>query len=175
MHFHSTPVGITGTDRVEGISFKKPDGTTYDIPCQLVFRSVGYFGLPLPGVPFDPDRGVIPVVDHRVQGGTVPVGEYAAGWIMRGPTGVIGTNRSDAKGAAATILADRDTLLARDTAAGSALDLLTERGVTYVEMDGWNAIDAAEVARGGSRSNARVKISIWDELLAAAIAQNQEL
>lgn len=171
MHFHSTPAEILGTDRVEGIRFKKPDGSTYDIECQLVFRSVGYFGIPLPGVPFDADKGVIPVIDHRVQGGTVETGEYAAGWIMRGPTGVIGTNRSDAKGAATTILADREQLLARDTTPGSALGLLDERDVTYVEMDGWNAIDAAEIAKGGTRGNARIKISIWDELMVAAAAQ----
>jgi ferredoxin--NADP+ reductase len=172
MHFHSTPAEILGTDHVEGIRFTKPDGSTYEIPAQLVFRSVGYFGIPLPGVPFDADRGVIPVVDHRVQGGTVEIGEYAAGWIMRGPTGVIGTNRSDAKGAATTILADRETLLARETDPGSALKLLDERGIDYVELDGWNAIDAAEIARGGSRGSARIKISAWDELLAAAVTQD---
>jgi ferredoxin--NADP+ reductase len=174
MHFHSTPTEIVGTDHVEAIRFKKPDGSTYEIACQLVFRSVGYFGTALAGAPFDSDKGVIPAVEHRVQGGTVPIGEYAAGWILRGPTGVIGTNRSDAKGAAATILADRDVLLARDTDAGSALRLLDERGVTYVEMDGWNAIDAAEVTKGtGARGNARVKISIWDELLAAAVVSGE--
>ena len=112
--------------------------------------------------------GVIPVDDHRVQGGNVPVGEYAAGWIMRGPTGVIGTNRSDAKGAAAAILADREVLLARDTTPGSVFKLLDERGVTAVLMDGWNAIDAAEIAKGSSRNNARIKISVLEDLLAAA-------
>jgi ferredoxin--NADP+ reductase len=168
MHFHSTPTEILGTDRVEGIRFTRPDGSTYDIPAQLVFRSVGYFGIPLPGVPFDEQNGVIPVVDHRVQGGTVEIGEYAAGWIMRGPTGVIGTNRSDAKGAATAILADRDKLEARDVTQGSVFKLLDERGVTPVLMDGWNAIDAAEIAKGGSRGNARIKIAVLEDLLAAA-------
>jgi ferredoxin--NADP+ reductase len=168
MHFHSRPLEILGTDRVEGIRLERPDGSTYEIEGELVLRSVGYLGTPLPGVPFDAAHGVIPVVDHRVQGGTVEVGEYACGWIQRGPTGVIGTNRSDAKQAAATILADRDTLLARETTPGSVLDLLRERGVNHVLLDGWNAIDAAEVARGSSRDNARIKISVLEELLAAA-------
>jgi ferredoxin--NADP+ reductase len=168
MHFHSTPTAILGTDRVEGIRFTKPDGSTYDIPAQLVFRSVGYFGIPLPGVPFDEKSGTIPVDDHRVQGGTVEIGEYAAGWIMRGPTGVIGTNRSDAKGAAAAILADRDKLQARDVTQGGVFKLLDERGVTTVLMDGWNAIDAAEIHKGGTRGNARIKIAALEELLAAA-------
>jgi ferredoxin--NADP+ reductase len=168
IHFHSTPTEILGTDRVEGIRFTKPDGSTYDIVAQQVFRSVGYFGIPLPGVPFDDKNGVIPVIDHRVQGGNVEVGEYAAGWIMRGPTGVIGTNRSDAKGAAAAILADRDVLLARETTPGSVFELLGERGVMAVLMDGWNAIDAAEILNGSSRGNARIKIAVLEELLAAA-------
>ena len=103
-----------------------------------------------------------------MQGGNVEAGEYVAGWLKRGPTGVIGTNRSDAKGAAAAILADRDVLLARDTNAGSVFKLLDERDVTAVLMDGWNAIDAAEVLKGGTRGNARIKISVLEELLAAA-------
>ena len=135
-----------------------------------MFRSVGYFGIPLPGVPFDDKSGVIPVVDHRVQGGNVEIGEYAAGWIMRGPTGVIGTNRSDAKGAATSILADRAILEARDVTPGRVFKLLDERGVTPVLMDGWNAIDAAEIARAAPEvmpaSRSRRSRSCWRRLRA---------
>ena len=171
VHFHSRPAEIVGTDRVEALRCERPDGSTYDIPAQLVFRSVGYIGTPMPGVPFDETSNVIPNDDHRVIGGCVEVGEYTCGWIGRGATGVIGTNRSDAKSAVASLLEDTDRLLAREVSAGSVDALLAERGVTFVELAGWNAIDAAEIARGVARSNARVKLAIWEELLTAAAAQ----
>ncbi|HVW80005.1 MAG TPA: FAD-dependent oxidoreductase [Mycobacteriales bacterium] len=171
LHFHSRPAEIVGTDRVEALRCERPDGSTYDIPAQLVFRSVGYLGTPMPGVPFDESNNVIPNEAHRVVGGTVEVGEYACGWIGRGATGVIGTNRSDAKGAVASLLADHDRLIAREVTEGSAMARIAERGKTPVVLAGWNAIDAAEVARGGVRGNARVKLSLWEELLTAAAAQ----
>jgi ferredoxin--NADP+ reductase len=173
VHFHSRPAAILGTDHVEALRCERPDGSAYDIPAQLVFRSVGYLGTPMPGVPFDETTNVIPNDDHRVLGGTVEVGEYACGWIGRGATGVIGTNRSDAKGAVAALLADHDRLMARDVTPGSALAHVSERGKTPVVLAGWNAIDAAEVTRGGARGNARVKLALWEELLAAAAADAQ--
>jgi ferredoxin--NADP+ reductase len=172
LHFHSRPVEIVGTDHVTALRCERPDGSTYDIPAQLVFRSVGYIGTPMPGVPFDETSNVIPNDDHRVIGGCVEVGEYTCGWIGRGATGVIGTNRSDAKAAVTALLADTDRLLARDVTAGSASALLSERGVAVVDLTGWNAIDAAEIKRGTGRGNARVKLSLWEELLEAAAAQS---
>ncbi|HVX70822.1 MAG TPA: FAD-dependent oxidoreductase [Mycobacteriales bacterium] len=171
-HFHSRPAEIVGTDRVEALRCERPDGATYDIPAQLVFRSVGYIGTPMPGVPFDETSNVIPNDDHRVIGGCVEVGEYTCGWIGRGATGVIGTNRSDAKAAVASLLADTDKLLARAVTPHSVAALLSGRGVAVVELAGWNAIDAAEVARGAGRGNTRVKLSLWEELLAAASARS---
>jgi ferredoxin--NADP+ reductase len=168
LHFHSRPAEIVGTDHVEALRCERPDGTTYDIPAQLVFRSVGYIGTPMPGVPFDETSNVIPNDDHRVIGGCVDVGEYTCGWIGRGATGVIGTNRSDAKAAVTSLLADSDKLLGRVVTPGSAATLLQERGVSVVDLTGWNAIDAAEVAKGAGRGNARVKLAIWEELLQAA-------
>jgi ferredoxin--NADP+ reductase len=126
----------------------------------------------MPGVPFDETSNVIPNDDHRVVGGCVEVGEYTCGWIGRGATGVIGTNRSDAKAAVISLLEDVDRLLARDVVPGSVDGLLAERGVTLVELAGWNAIDAAEIERGTGRGNARVKLSLWEELLTAATAQD---
>jgi ferredoxin--NADP+ reductase len=168
VHFHSRPAEVVGTDRVEALRCERPDGTTYDIPAQLVFRSVGYIGTPMPGVPFDDTSNVIPNDDHRVVGGCVEVGEYTCGWIGRGATGVIGTNRSDAKAAVTSLLADTTKLLARDVTPGSASALLDERGVSVVDLTGWNAIDAAEITRGVGRGNARVKLAQWEELLEAA-------
>ncbi|HEX3705005.1 MAG TPA: FAD-dependent oxidoreductase [Mycobacteriales bacterium] len=173
MHFHSRPAEIVGTDQVEALRCERPDGSTYDIPAQLVFRSVGYIGTPMPGVPFDETSNVIPSDDHRVRGGTVEVGEYICGWIGRGATGVIGTNRSDAKSAVTSVIADTDKLLARDVTPGSAVDLLRERGVKPVLLTGWNAIDAAEIGLGTGRGNARVKLALWEELLTAAAAQGE--
>jgi ferredoxin--NADP+ reductase len=172
LHFHSRPAQIVGTDRVEALRCERPDGTTYDIPAQLVFRSVGYIGTPMPGVPFDETSNVIPNDDHRVVGGCVEVGEYTCGWIGRGATGVIGTNRSDAKAAVTSLLADTDKLLARDVTPGSAQALLEERKVSVVDLTGWNAIDAAEIARGKGRDNARVKLALWEELLEAATSRS---
>jgi ferredoxin--NADP+ reductase len=103
-----------------------------------------------------------------VVGGCVEVGEYTCGWIGRGATGVIGTNRSDAKSAVTSLLADADKLLARDVTPGSVGSLLAERGAAVVDLTGWNAIDAAEIARGADRGNARVKLALWEEMLEAA-------
>ena len=171
VHFHSRPAELLGTDHVEALRCERPDGSTYDIPAQLVFRSVGYIGTPMPGVPFDDSTNVIPNDEHRVIGGTVEVGEYACGWIGRGATGVIGTNRSDAKGAVTSLLADHDRLMAREVTEGSAMVHVAQRGKVPVVLAGWNAIDAAEISRGGVRGNARVKLSLWEELLTAAAAQ----
>ncbi|HEX3900038.1 MAG TPA: ferredoxin, partial [Mycobacteriales bacterium] len=79
----------------------------------------------------------------------------------------------DAKGAVTSLLADHDRLMARDVTAGSAMEHVAERGKVPVVLAGWNAIDAAEITRGGVRGNARVKLSLWEELLTAAAAQAQ--
>ena len=136
------------------------------LPCGLVFRSVGYHGVELPGVPFDARSGTIPNDDGRVEPGV-----YCAGWIKRGPTGVIGTNKKDA--------AETVQLLLEDAAAGrlepkpganaAAVDaLLAERGVQVVEYHGWLEIDAVERAAGEKAGRPRVKLCTWDDLIAAA-------
>jgi ferredoxin--NADP+ reductase len=138
----------------------------------MVLRSVGYRGLPLPGLPFDDRTGVVPHESGRVLSGGRPLaGVYVAGWVKRGPTGVIGTNKSDAAETVATLLADAPTLPRapeRDPAALPAL--LAGRGVRPVEWAGWEAIDAAERALGVARGCARVKIADRETLLATAAA-----
>ena len=108
MHFHSRPAEIIGTDHVEALRCERPDGSTYDIPAQLVFRSVGYIGTPMPGVPFDEITATVPNSEGRVLGpdGAPLPGEYVAGWLKRGPTGVIGTNKSDAAASVRSLLSD---------------------------------------------------------------------
>ncbi|MFF2213501.1 FAD-dependent oxidoreductase [Streptomyces antibioticus] len=147
--------GVTGTGRFE------------DVEAQLVLRSVGYLGVPLEGLPFDAERGTVPQRDGRVlREGAVAPGEYVAGWIKRGPTGVIGTNRPCAKETAAALLADGPALLSRPVP-DDALPLLREAGVEPVGWDGWLAIERAEAALGASLGRGVVKLPDWAALWAA--------
>jgi ferredoxin--NADP+ reductase len=135
-----------------------------------LLRSVGYRGLPLPGVPFDERAGVIPHVQGRVQrDGAATTGEYVVGWIKRGPTGVIGTNKGDAKETVEALLADRDTLPRAPHRDPDAITtMLAQRGVGVVTWAGWEAIDAAEQALGAAVGRKRIKIAELQALLAAA-------
>jgi ferredoxin--NADP+ reductase len=185
LRFYASPVAIHGNGRVEAVEVVRnelvPDGRgglraqpTDDrevIPCGAVLRSVGYRGVPIPGVSFDESRGVMPNSEGRVldgSGGVVP-GLYCAGWIKRGPSGVIGTNKKDAAETVERVLDDaRAGALA---AGGSAADvdaLLSERGVEIVTQSGWEAIDAVERSLGEPLGRPRVKLVRWDELLTAA-------
>jgi ferredoxin--NADP+ reductase len=132
----------------------------------LVLRSVGYRGVALPGVPFDEGSGVIPNVEGRVLGedGEPIPGLYCAGWIKRGPSGVIGTNKKDAAETAAHVIQDADAgELPRGE--GDLAELLAARGLPYVDYAGWEAIDAHESALGAPHGRPRVKLVDWDELL----------
>jgi ferredoxin--NADP+ reductase len=173
--FHS-PVAILGDERVEGIELVRnrldaneravPTDEHETLDCGLVFRSVGYQGVALPGVPFDERSGTIPN-----EGGRVEPGVYVAGWIKRGPTGVIGTNKKDATETVQLLLEDAAAgrLEPRPDASAAAVDaLLAERGARVVEYDGWCAIDEAERAAGEKGGRPRVKFCSWEELLAAA-------
>ena len=174
--FFRSPVAILGEDRVEGIELVRneldaneravPTGEHETLACDLVFRSVGYHGVALPGVPFDERSGTIPN-----EGGRVEPGVYAAGWIKRGPTGVIGTNKKDATETVQLLLEDAAAgpLEPKPDATAAAVDaLLAERGARVVEYDGWCAIDEAERAAGERSGRPRVKLCSREELLAAA-------
>ena len=148
----------------------EPTDERETIPCGIVFRSVGYLGVELPGVPFDARRATIPNEDGRVAG-RVPAA-YCAGWIKRGPSGVIGTNKKDATETVDLLLEDaRAGLLQRGDPAATAEtveQLLVDRGVAYVTYTGWEAIDADERGRGEPHGRPRVKLVTWNELLDAA-------
>ena len=185
LRFRVSPVAILGEDRVEGVEVVRnrleadADGQVRAvateerevIPCQIVFRSVGYRGVSLPGVPFDERSGTIPNVDGRVvdeHGEPVP-GLYVAGWIKRGPTGVIGTNKKDAVETVEHLLEDVRSGALRAPWAESALErLLAERGAHVVMYAGWESIDALERSLGEPQGRPRIKLCTWDELLAAA-------
>ena len=177
VRFFARPVEILGTDRVEGLVVERTEldesgavvgtGVMETIPVQLVVRSVGYRGLPLEGLPFDAARNVVPSVDGRItDDGTTVSGEYVAGWIKRGPSGIIGTNKKDAAATVASLLADADSLPVAPEADPAALpSLLAERGVTALDYAGWQAIDAAEVALGATRGRDRTTIHEQDDLM----------
>jgi ferredoxin--NADP+ reductase len=167
-HFNAKPIEVLGRDRVEGLRLEHPDGATEDLDVQLVLRSAGYRGVAIDGVPFNAEAGTIEVVDHRVVRPGGLLGEYACGWIKRGATGVIGTNRSDATATMQSIATDAASLRRRETRPGSALEAVASRGVKPVTLEGWEAINAAEVELGEGRESSRIKLAQWEELIAAA-------
>ncbi|MET9833076.1 FAD-dependent oxidoreductase [Streptomyces sp. NPDC006385] len=147
---------VTGTGQYE------------DIEAQLVLRSVGYRGVPLEGLPFDTATGTVPQLGGRVlREGLVAPGEYVAGWIKRGPTGVIGTNRSDAKETVTSLLEDASVLVRKEVPQ-EPLTALRSEGVEPVEWSGWQAIERAEAALGASLGRGVVKLPDWESLLIAA-------
>ena len=177
LHFHARPAQMVGATRVERVVVERTTvdetgahgtGETYEIDAQLVVRSVGYRGVGLPGVPFDPSRNVIPNTDGRVvdDAGSVLPGLYVAGWIKRGPTGIIGTNKKDAGATVASLLADLDGAVPH--AGDGVTALLAERGVTPVDLEGWRRIDAAERALGFERGRDRTTLHERDALVDAA-------
>ena len=147
-----------------------------------MLRSIGYRSTALAGVPFDERAAVIPNVEGRIVGadGEVLPREYVVGWIKRGPTGVIGTNKSDASQTVRHLVADLVAARAGDGGAAGGVtggvtgadrpDLLTalaEQGHEVISLDGWRAIDAAEIARGAALGRDRTKLDTWSGLLEA--------
>ena len=189
LRFLISPVSIVGAERVEAVELvhnhlsRDADGTLRarsserheTLDAGIVFRSIGYRGRPLAGVPFDELTGTIPndsgrVLDaHKQQ--AIP-GEYAVGWIKRGPSGVIGTNKRDAQETTELLLEDlHEGRLPEpsDTDPETLQRLLDARGVNdYVSYRGWEAIDAAEKAAGEPHGRPRVKLVTFEELLSAA-------
>ncbi|HEU4980141.1 MAG TPA: FAD-dependent oxidoreductase [Solirubrobacterales bacterium] len=190
LRFLRSPVEIQGDGRVERIVIGKNElqrdesgriravdtGARETIECGLVLRSIGYKGIPIDGCPFDEGRGLIHNDRGRIDDGVgnrVP-GMYAVGWIKRGPSGVIGTNKKDAQETVDHLFEDLEAgkipegELATDR--GSIEALLTERKPDHVTFEGWQAIDAAEVERGKPNGRPRVKFCRVDELVEASKA-----
>ncbi|MEV0588179.1 FAD-dependent oxidoreductase [Nonomuraea sp. NPDC050310] len=171
VRFWLRPVEILGAERVEGLRLERTrlseegrvvgTGEFETLPVGMVLRSVGYQSVPLPGVPFDTGTMTVPNVAGRVRDR-----EYVAGWLKRGPTGVIGTNKSDAAETVRTLLAD---LSDRDPVERAGLDdLLAAKGLTPVTYDDWLRIEAAEgeLARSLGRGD-KVKLTGLEAMLAA--------
>jgi ferredoxin/flavodoxin---NADP+ reductase len=181
LRFLLSPVELRGDGRVAEVELErnrlegKPQqqtarGTGQRITqaCGLLFRSIGYKGVAIPGVPFDPRQGVFPSREGRIvdeAGAPIP-GLYASGWIKRGPTGIIGTNRADSLATINSLLADVATL---DTGPKPGADgvgaLVSGHGPRVVTFADWLVIDRAEVERGAPKGKPREKFTRMEEML----------
>jgi len=153
------------------------DADLETIECGLVLRSVGYQAVPLPDVPFEERSCVLPNERGRVrtpEGEPLP-GVYAVGWIKRGPTGILGTNKRDAEETVSCLVEDlrAGALAEPPNLAPEQIDaLLAQRKPDLVTVEGWRAIDARELERGRTEERPRVKLASHDELLTAAQAHS---
>jgi ferredoxin--NADP+ reductase len=187
MKFLRSPVEIQGSGRVEklivgvnelvrdesGAIKARDTGEREEIECGLVLRSIGYKGIGLEGLPFDPSRGVIPNEAGRVtdpESGEQAAGHYAVGWIKRGPSGVIGTNKKDAQETIDALLNDLEAgkVPEREPVEPGIEELLTERAPEHVTYQGWEAIDAAEKAAGEPHGRPRIKFCNVEEMVGVA-------
>jgi ferredoxin--NADP+ reductase len=188
LRFLASPVKLVGDDKVEGIEIvrneliadddgwlsARPTAETETIETGLVLRAVGYRGRPLPGVPFDDGRATINNLDGRVldleTAEPIP-GLYTAGWIKRGPSGIIGTNKKCANDTVAQLAADHAAgRLPVPTDDSDVADLVAERAPSFVDYAGWQRIDAHETALGEAQGRPRVKLVDVEELQRVAHA-----
>src|SRR6185503_8039568 len=180
LRFLASPVELRGAgEKVRAIRYEDTElvdkggsisargtGRTHELDTGFVVRSIGYQGLPIPGVPFDAKRGVIPNEGGRVLGeDKKPLGGlYVTGWIKRGPSGLIGTNKACAKETIDLALAD---LSALPVPSGDPNGLVAKvEGA--VDFDGWRAIDTLELERGKGRGKVRDKLTSVAGMLEAA-------
>lgn len=188
LHFYAKPVEVKkdADGRVAALVYERtrPDGQggvegtgeLREVALQGLYRAVGYFGSPLPGVPFDATHGVIPnhegQVLHEDSNERVP-GVYATGWIKRGPVGLIGHTKSDAMETVRHVINDQGSWWQpADPSEQGVLDLLTERGVAWTDLDGWHRLDEHEIALGAPAERARVKVVDRDEMV--SISRGEE-
>jgi ferredoxin--NADP+ reductase len=190
LRFLCSPVEIQGEGKVERVVIGRnrleaehdgriravDTGERETIEAGLLLRSVGYKGVPLENLPFDEGRGTIPNENGRVldpETGGQMAGHYVVGWIKRGPSGVIGTNKKDAQDTVASVLEDLDAgRIPQREARGDVTDLLAERDVEFVSFAGWQAIDRAEVSRGEPQGRPRVKFTSVAEMLEVAARED---
>jgi NADPH-dependent glutamate synthase beta subunit-like oxidoreductase len=182
LRFFARPARLLGDDHVTAVEVERTavdaegraagTGELDVVPAELVVRSVGYFGTPLPGLPVDEHTGTVPHVAGRVlRDGTPAPSEYVAGWIKRGPSGVVGTNKHDARETVAALLADAaEGVIGTSGPVGDLVEELVRRGADPVLVDDWRAIDAAEIALGATRGRARTTLHEREALLAAVRA-----
>ncbi len=184
--FLKSPLRLEGAARLERVVFEKNSlsgepfkqaaratGETFELECGLLFRSIGYRGVAISGVPFDEKRGVFPNNAGRItDNGEVVRGVYTTGWIKRGPSGIIGTNRACAVETVESLLNDLPSLNAAGAkerpGAEKLYEILDGRGVRRLHYAQWQAIDAEEIKRGEPKQKPREKFTRVEEMLAAA-------
>lgn len=179
--FLRSPVELIGTDRIEkvviehnqlsGDAFKQSargTGERYELETGILFRSIGYRGVEMSGVPFHESWGVFPNNNGRITDNDSVVPQlYTAGWIKRGPSGIIGTNRACAVETVKSLLEDVGDLDSESKSGRDGLySLLDQRDVRHINYQQWKTIDQAEVARGESKQKPREKFTSVDEMLA---------
>lgn len=176
--FRTSPIEIKGDGRVESVVLgtnelvddggrivAKDTGAREELPAQLVVRAVGYRGVPTPGLPFDDRAGTIPHTDGRVEGSA---NEYVVGWIKRGPSGVIGSNKKDSADTVATLLADlegRELTAFGDDHSATLAEWLLSLQPALVTDEHWKLIDAHERSSGEPHGRPRVKLASLVDLL----------
>jgi len=180
LRFFLSPVGIEGDARMERLVLEKNrlsgepfhqsargTGETTAMEAGLLFRSVGYRGVPIPGLPFEERKGIIPSREGRVtEGETILPGLYVAGWIKRGPSGVIGTNKPDSYETVASLLADIGGLApCPHTDSAAFAERLRAQGVRVVSFQDWKRLDALETERGQAVGKPREKFTRLEEML----------
>lgn len=179
-HFLRSPVEISGQGKVQKVILEKNrlegeagrqkaqgTGDKEELACGILFRSVGYRGIPMQGMPFNEEKGIIPNVQGRVmEGDRVMAGFYATGWIKRGPSGVIGTNKADSQETVKHLLEDLPQLKSRERQDPDALTrLLNERKGRVISFTDWKKIDAAEMERGTRLGKPREKFVTLREIV----------
>jgi ferredoxin--NADP+ reductase len=186
LHFYAKPIEFVGDEqgkltairyertRPNGEGGVEGTGEIREIPIQAAYRAVGYFGSPLPGVPFDERHGVIPnhegqVLDDDNQ--QIP-GVYATGWIKRGPVGLIGHTKSDAMETVQHIVNDQASWWTPEDPSDEAIPaLLRERGVEYTDLEGWHHLDTHEQALGSIDGRERIKVVPRDEMIDVSLGR----
>ena len=182
LHFWARPVEVQVDDRghVSGFVYERtrPDGQGgvagtgefREVPVQAVYRAVGYFGSPLPEVPFDERHGVIPNHEGQVlraDSNERAPGLYATGWIKRGPVGLIGHTKSDAMETVRHLINDQGSWWQPEDPSEAAIPaLLAERGVAWTDLEGWHRLDQHEIGLGEPEGRARIKVVPRDEMVA---------
>nr|WP_202107341.1 FAD-dependent oxidoreductase [Agromyces seonyuensis] len=185
LHFFAKPVEVVGDEQGKVSAFRyertRPDGQggvvgtgeIRELPIQAIYRAVGYFGSPLPDVPFDAERGVIPNHEGQVLVHDPATGEnrqmygvYATGWIKRGPVGLIGHTKSDAMETISHLINDLGNWWTPESPTeDSVVAMLEERGIRWTDLDGWHRLDEHEIALGAAEDRARIKLVSREEMV----------
>jgi ferredoxin--NADP+ reductase len=179
--FLKSPLEFSGTDRVEKVRLEinalageafnqtaRGTGQTIELEAGIAFRSIGYKGTPITGLPFDDIRGIIPNRDGRiVDGNNVVPNFYVAGWIKRGPTGIIGTNKADSVATVRALLEDinKPGPITDKDGNRAMVRLLNDKGLRFVSFADWQRIDRREIERGLPVDKPREKFTSVAEML----------